>query len=51
MKRVIVILHGWGKTGKDYSGIQSIFEKKGYKVFAPDLPGFGTNQLQKDSLT
>ncbi len=47
MKKVIVILHGWGKSGKDYQVIQSLFEKQGYTVFAPDMPGFGSEPLQK----
>ncbi|MDE2025985.1 MAG: alpha/beta hydrolase [Patescibacteria group bacterium] len=47
MKTPIVILHGWRKTGSDYTEIRKIFEKKGYSVFAPDLPGFGTEPLGK----
>src|SRR5436190_16862468 len=50
MTKTILILHGWGKTGPAYSEIQNIFEKKGYRVYSPDLPGFGNNPLQKDAL-
>ena len=41
----IVILHGWRKSGTDYSQIKKIFEQKGYSVFAPDLPGFGKEPI------
>lgn len=47
MTKTIVILHGWGKSGKDYKGIQTIFEKNGYTVFSPDMPGFGNMQLTR----
>ena len=51
MKYPVVILHGWKKEGKDYNEIQKILEKEGYDVFAPDLPGFGNEKLQKDPMT
>lgn len=47
MKSPILILHGWGKTGAAYSEIQKLFEKRGYSVFAPDLPGFGAEKMSK----
>lgn len=47
MKQVIVILHGWGKSGKDYWAIQKVFEKKGFRVLSPDMPGFGQETLKK----
>src|SRR5437868_1870950 len=47
MKSPILILHGWGKTGSAYSAIQKLFEEKGYEVFAPNLPGFGSESLVK----
>lgn len=52
MKESILILHGWGSTmsGSRYQALQKILEKKGYTVFAPDLPGFGENKLKKDEL-
>lgn len=50
MEKTIVILHGWGKRGSAYKEIQNIFEKKGYKVFSPDLPGFGDEKLKNTSL-
>lgn len=47
----IVILHGWGISGKRYEVIQGIFEKKGYKVLSPDFPGFGKTSLAKKAMT
>lgn len=50
----ILILHGWGNQvlgGKRFQEVKSLLEKKGYRVFAPDLPGFGQNTLKKESLT
>lgn len=41
-KAPIIILHGWGLSGKKFSGLAKEFEKKGYTVYAPDLPGFGS---------
>jgi pimeloyl-ACP methyl ester carboxylesterase len=48
MKHPILILHGWALTGDRYSKLQKIFEKKGYKVLAPTMPGFGKVQLSKE---
>ncbi len=52
MKYPILILHGWSKdmTGKRYAVLQSMLAKKGFTVFAPDLPGFGANPLKKEAL-
>jgi len=47
MKLPIVILHGWRKSGNDYSEIKSIFEKHNYAVFVPDMPGAGEEKLIK----
>ena len=37
-------------SGSRYQALQKILEKYGYTVFAPDLPGFGENKLEKDEL-
>ena len=37
----ILILHGWGSCAKNWNKIKELLEKRGYKVFIPDLPGFG----------
>lgn len=51
MKKTIVILHGWKLDGKKYKELQHIFEKNGYHVLAPDLPGFGTVPLLKEAMS
>lgn len=54
MKRqdhTVVILHGWGLSGDRYSELQSCLEKKGYRVFSPDFPGFGKKTAAKTSMT
>src|SRR4030067_1854700 len=39
----IVLLHGWGAGSKHWGRVKSFLENRGYKVFSPDLPGFGQN--------
>lgn len=41
MVNSILILHGWGSCAKNWNQIKELLEKQGYKVFIPDLPGFG----------
>lgn len=43
IKTSIIILHGWKLNSESYQNLQRIFNDKGYKVFVPDLPGFGKN--------
>src|SRR5258706_2340350 len=54
MKNPIIILHGWSvslvSSKEKYQQTISMLEEKGYQVFAPDLPGFGKNQLKKEEL-
>lgn len=45
--RDIIILHGWGLSGGRFSGLKTLLTKKGYRVYAPDLPGFGSSDLPK----
>lgn len=40
-KTSIIILHGWKLSTEKYQKLQINLSKKGYKVFIPDLPGFG----------
>ena len=40
---IILILHGWGSRAENWSQVKELLEREGYKVFAPDLPGFGKN--------
>lgn len=48
----ILILHGWASTmtGKRYSDFVHILKKEGYTVYAPDLPGFGSEKLSKNPM-
>jgi len=39
----VLILHGWGSRSKNWSRVKELLENQGYKVFVPDLPGFGGN--------
>lgn len=36
-----VILHGWGSCAERWQKVKELLEAGGYKVFLPDLPGFG----------
>lgn len=46
MKHPIIILHGWGLERSTYKTLISLLQKKGYEVFAIDLPGFGAEPLK-----
>ncbi len=41
--QVLVILHGWGDSGKGFLELRTALSKK-YQVIQPDLPGFGGSQ-------
>src|SRR3989344_6539986 len=41
----ILILHGWGSYAKRWDNVKELLEVKGYKVFVPDLPGFGQSPI------
>ncbi len=43
-KTSIIILHGWGLSGKKFDGLKQELQSMGYTVFAPDLPGFGESK-------
>lgn len=38
----IIIIHGWGRSIKDFNSIAKVLSKK-YKVYLIDLPGFGNS--------
>lgn len=40
-KQTIVILHGWGLSGKSFEPLVASLAAHGYKAVAPDMPGFG----------
>ena len=42
----LVLLHGWGKRGEDYRELVDLLSQK-YRVFGPDLPGFGAEPLPR----
>lgn len=50
-KTTIVILHGWGLQKKTYEKLSMLLQQNGYRVFALDLPGFGTELLQNTNMT
>src|SRR3989344_4726315 len=42
----VLILHGWGSSSKSFEEISRLLREKGHQVFAPDLPGFGSERTQ-----
>ncbi len=42
--KALIILHGWGLSGRLYLPVGKILAKK-FRVFLPDLPGFGHSPL------
>lgn len=40
-KDTVVILHGWGLSGKTFAPLIAELQKRGFRALAPDLPGFG----------
>ncbi len=51
MKSPIVILHGWGLSGKTFTPLAESLKKQGFRVYAPDLPGFGESKIPGSPLT
>lgn len=51
MRPPIVILHGWGLSGKTFLPLAETLKKHGHRVYAPDLPGFGETEMSKLPLT
>ena len=37
----ILVLHGWNLSGKRFESLVELLRKKGFRVLAPDFPGFG----------
>lgn len=44
----VIILHGWNLSGSWFEPLARILRHKGYRVFAPDLPGFGNEPSPKE---
>lgn len=40
----VIILHGWNLSGKRFAPLAAVLRKSGFRVFAPDLPGFGAQR-------
>ena len=40
----ILILHGWGGSSASWVDVQNKLSNSGYKVYCPDLPGFGNTK-------
>ncbi|HUB93585.1 MAG TPA: alpha/beta hydrolase [Verrucomicrobiae bacterium] len=45
--RPVLILHGWGDTGRSWYGFAEQLAKH-YEVIVPDLPGFGDSQTPQE---
>lgn len=50
-KPPLVILHGWGLSGARFSDLTRELKNEGYRVFAPDFPGFGTSLVPSRAWT
>lgn len=52
MKNIpILILHGWNLSAARFIPLQNELVRRGYKVFVPDLPGFGNTKFPDRPLT
>src|SRR3989338_3028071 len=49
-KFTIIILHGWNLSADRFSPLLNELEKNQYKVYCPDLPGFGNSKLADKAL-
>lgn len=43
----IIILHGWNLSGSHFSHLATELKRQGFRVFAPDFPGFGKEPAPK----
>ena len=50
MKRPLVILHGWNLSAAKFMPLSRELKKLGYRIYVPDLPGFGQNPMVGKSL-
>ncbi|HUD19695.1 MAG TPA: alpha/beta hydrolase [Patescibacteria group bacterium] len=49
-KQPVIILHGWGLSSGKFQLLAQLFDRKKYKVFVPDLPGFGKSVMPTKAL-
>jgi len=50
MKRPLVILHGWNLSAAKFIPLSRELKKLGYRIYVPDLPGFGKNKMVEKPL-
>jgi pimeloyl-ACP methyl ester carboxylesterase len=48
---VFLLLHGWGHDSSHWERVAKIIAENGFKVIAPDLPGFGKSQTLNNPWT
>ncbi len=46
-KYPILILHGWNLDCSKYTSLKNQLSKDGFKVYVPDLPGFGKTKIER----
>lgn len=51
MNYPIVILHGWGLSGKKFAPLVAELKKQHIEVYAPDFPGFDSKSIPQKPLT
>ena len=45
---VVVLVHGLGGSAEDWRNLAPWLVKAGYRVYTPDLPGFGRSEQPSD---
>jgi len=45
---VVVLVHGLGGRGEDWRGLAPYLAKAGFRVYMPDLPGYGRSEKPAD---
>ncbi len=45
----VLLLHGWGASSDSWKKIIEILARENFKVFCPDLPGFGETKAPKET--
>ena len=46
--RVVVLVHGLGGRAEDWENLAPFLAKNGYRVYLPDLPGYGQSEKPAD---
>lgn len=50
-KQDVIVLHGWGLSAQRFSPLTRDLQRRGFRVFVPDLPGFGAAKMPTHPLT